>query len=313
VYESFPITLDGFTFAHGGITELPDAGGDSLVCTKLEGWEGAPGRKLVQTERPGADGVFDGDAYRGARTLTLEATAYSGTQPGLRALLRRLAAICADPRAHYRFTVTDPAGTLSAYVKASGEVKTEPISSLATNLHRGIVSLGLSAPDPLRMADWVSTAVPPFTPGAGGIVATTGVVSTAPGILAGTAPAPTTVTVTNPGTAPAILVAEFDGPTSAPAVVRTDNGAEVRVPGAVLNAGESFYVNLSHHYAHDVPGQPAGSFMYGRSAYGPSGYAGGGGLTVVNGVWPELGPGETATFLFTGGGAGTLHVRPTYW
>jgi len=313
-WESHPTTLDGFTFAAYGTTEILDERGNSLVVEKLEGWEGAPARRTQHTDRPGADGSFRGDAFRGPKSLSLEAKWLSPNVTELRTLSRRLAAICPDPRRLYPLTVADELSPLTAYVETTGDVKIDTTVTLNPPRFEGILSVGLVAANPLRQGPWQSSQIPAFTPGSGGIVATSpGIVSTAPGIVAGTAPAPTSITLTNTGSAPAIIVAQFDGPSSSPGIVRTDGAGEVRAVGATLEAGQSMWVNLSHHHAHDVPGQPAGSFMYGRSVYGPSGYAGGGGLTITNGVWPALAPGETATFLITGGGPGSVHLRPMYW
>lgn len=306
--ESYPITLDGCTFAWNGITELLDADSNSLICTKLDGWFGAPARRLAQVDRPKADGSFDGDAYRGPRTITFEGQYFAMDPLRFRTLERALAGICADPKRRYPLVVADELGPLTAYVRHAGEVKLSPVSDV-----NGILSMSLTAPDPLRQGPWSSYAIPAAAPGTGGVVSTSpGVVSSSPGVNAGTAPSPTTITITNPGNAPAILVAQFDGPATSPSIVRASDGAQAQL-GATLLAGDSLLVNLSAQYAHDVPGMTAGTFLYGRSVFGPGGYAGGGGLTVTNGVWPTIGPGETATFVITGGGPGQVHMRPTYW
>ena len=308
MFQSYPITLDGLTMAWGGITEFYDGDGNSIVCMKLDGWQGAPARRLVQTDRPGADGAFDGDAYRGVRTIGVEGRFFAQTEVGRTVLERRIAAICADPTRYYAFTIGDAVNPLTAYVRLAGEVKAVPTSKI-----RGELSLSLTAPNPLRQGVWDSYSIPLATPGVGGVVSTSpGVVSTSPGVVAGTAGSPTSIAVTNSGTAPALIVAEFQGPSTNPSIIRTSDGAQVQAT-TVLGASDSLRVNLSAAYAHDVPGMPAGSFMYGRSVYGPGGYAGGGGLTVTNGVWPVLGPGETSTFVITGGGPGVIHVRPMYW
>lgn len=305
--ESYPITLDGLTFAWNGITELPDADDNSLIVTGMDGWSGAPARRTVSTDRPGADGAFRGDAYRGVRTIGLDGEYFSRDGLRLRTLERQLAGICADPTRLYPLTVTDELNPLTAYVELAGEVK------LDARGFRGVFSLALSAPDPRRFGPWTTSTLPVAVPGSGGVVASApGAVATAPGLASGTAPTPTTVTVANSGTGPAQLVAQFDGPVTSPSILKTSTGEQVALGGSIP-AGQSLWINLSAQYAHEVPGQAAGSYMYGRSVFGPGGYAGGGGLTVVNGSWPALAPGEVATFLLLGGSSGALHMRPTFW
>lgn len=305
--ESHPITLDGFTFAGYGTTEIPSADLTSLICTGLDGWAGAPARRTAHTDRPGADGAFRGDAYRGVRTISLDGMYYAQSYLDLRRLERRLAGICADPTRLYPLTVADEVSPLTAYVELAGEVK------LAGKGRRGVLSLALAAPDPRRFGPWVTSNLPTPVAGSGGVDSTSpGVVSTAPGVVSGTAPTPTTVTIANFGTGPAQLVAQFDGPATSPSILKTSTGDQV-ILGGSIPAGQPLWINLSAQHAHDVPGQTAGSYMYGRSVFGPGGYAGGGGLTVVNGVWPTLAAGEVATFLLTGGSSGALHMRPTFW
>ena len=311
MFQSYPITLDGLTMAWGGITEFYDDDSNSIVCMKLDGWQGAPARRLVQTDRPGADGAFDGDAYRGVRTIGVEGRFFAQTEVGRTVLERRITAICADPTRYYAFTVADAVNPLTAYVRLAGEVKAVPTSKI-----RGELSLSLTAPNPLRQGAWTTSLAPTGSLGTGGIAAgsaavTTGIVSTEPGIASGTPDILPAVTVTNTGSAPAILVAEFVGGTD-PALVRLSDGSTVSI-NTTLAPSDSLFLNLSPHYAHDVPGQAAGTFMYGRSVYGPGGYAGAGGVTVYNGSWPVLNPGEQQQFLFTGGGFGKVHVRPMYW
>lgn len=306
--DSYPITLDGVTFAWNGITELTSEDETSLIATNLDGWLGAPSRKTVHTERPGADGVFRGDAYRGARVIQLDGNYYAPDGPRLRTLERKLAAICSDPRKLYPLVVADELNPLTSYVELAGDVKLAPLSS-----DRGVFSLSLIAPDPRRFGPWTTASVGAFSGGTGGVVsAAPGVVSTAPGVDAGTAPTPTTITVANPSTGPALLVVQFTGPVTNPSVLKTGDGSQVLFSGS-LNSGEDLWVNLSTQPAHEVPGMPSETYLHGRSLYGPGGYAGGGGLTVVNGKWPTLLAGETATFLISGGAPGSVHMRPTYW
>ncbi|MER5671164.1 hypothetical protein [Pseudonocardia alni] len=308
MFESYRIMLDGFTWAWNGETEFPDDEGTSLICTGLDGWHGPPARRSQLTDRPGADGAFRGEAYRGSRTIALEGKHFAADGRRLRTLERRLAGICADPARLYPLRVEDELNPLTAYVELSGEVKVAP-----TNYDTGVVSLSLTAPDPTRFGDWITSTIPAPTEGVGGVVSDSpGVDASGDGVLAGTAPSPTSITVTNPGSAPAVVVVEIKGPSSSPSVFVTDTGAQLNL-AATLYDGESMFINCSTQYAHEVPGQALGTYMFGRSLFGPGGYSGGAGLTVVNGVWPVLPPGGTATFLITGGGPSAVHVRPTYW
>lgn len=306
--DSLPITLDGLTFAWGGITELLDSEDNSLIVTSVDGWMGAPARRTAHTERPGADGAFRGDAFRGTRGVTIEGRYYAQDVTRLRLLERRLASLCADPRRLYPLTVQDHSGPLTAYVELSGEIKVAPVKPWY-----GEFSISLLAPDPRRFGTWMSGSVGVPDAGSGGVIATgSGAIATGSGLAAGISPTPTAVTLTDPGTTGSLLVAQFTGPATNPSITKGSDGTQVTLRGN-LGAGESIWINLAPQQAHEVPGMPTDTFLHGRSVFGPGGYAGGGGLTVVNGAWPAIRPGETANFLFLGGGPGSLHLRPSYW
>lgn len=300
------VTLNGLIAAHDHPNEYVDATGTSWICSKIDGWRGAPSRETRHTRRPTSDGAHRSAAYRETRNLELAGRYFPpsgliGKQHG-----RRIAALCPDPGELYPLLVEDEDVSLVSYVEQAGEILVASLTPLLWDW-----SIPLVSPDPYLYSEtWISVGPDTGAAGSGGIDFTAPGVAMGSGIAMGTAPDPVSIIANAVGTADSLLVFEVRGPTSG-VFISDGMGAIIGVRGEVY-AGEAVFVNASPRVAYDVPGALVPIPAYGAA----NGASSARGAVSVTGGYPTLPPGTSRTYVMTGamGAAAslTVHTRGSF-
>ena len=304
------VTLDWLTASHHTHEQYTDDDGTAWICTEVEGWQSAPGRRTKHTERPTADGSHRSAAYRDTRSYVVKGNYFPPSPEHGYDLADRIPALMPDPGERYPLTVQGPNGrTLTAYVEQSGS----EILVAQVGPHKWEYSVPTVAADPYRYEQgWSSAQTPPYSEGVGGInFGGSGASFSSPGLNMGTAPADAVVDVVGTGTTESLVVFQIVGPTSGVLVEDVDSPRQIIVRGEIPE-GASMFVNASPRIAFDVPDAmaplPANGALLGMAnARGALGIPAG---------WPTLLPGQTRRFRMTGqAGSGSsliVHTRGSW-
>lgn len=303
------VRLDGLELQYrvdGGPYPV-DADGIEWVATKLDGWFGSPAPTLAQTPRAAGHGSYRSPSRRAGRNIALEFVATAPGATGMRALERRIAAMCSDPDRLYVLEVTeDPVGALSAEVELSDELIIAPrVDNSVT------VSAQFRAPDPRLYGPWGTAGTGLYTGGTGGMdMSGAGADLSDPGANLGDPGDQGVVTLTSGGTAPTGVVLELVGPVTEPTIYVSEIATRVKWAGELL-AGQRLYLNTGDQPA-TPPGGPTvparSTLLDGQSMDH---------LLVLDGGWPEL-PSGVSTWAYTAGSYDSaalllIHARTGWW
>lgn len=141
-----------------------DADGTVWVCTNVDGWNGTPDVRVSAEDRAQDHGQYDGPNFYGARTITIEGTAFATSRENCMKAQDIMSSVAAwDSTALYPLTVVEPGRPpRQCMVRLDGATKVSPV-------YGGLQfdwQLALRAPDPLRYGDELS--VPMVLPPPGG-------------------------------------------------------------------------------------------------------------------------------------------------
>lgn len=187
----------------------------------LDGWWGMPVSTISPQQRTRANGAWAGDAWLGARHLTLTGLIIAPTRPAAVAALDSLKAIA--PTATTTLTVEDAGVPLSATVRRVDEVLPEWVNDTSVRYSIQFVALDPRKTGPV-------------------LTATTGLPSTSGGF---TFPMtfPLTITATtvagqvaleNPGTTAGKVTMRIDGPITGPVITHVNSGRSLTFASSIV-------------------------------------------------------------------------------
>ncbi len=199
----FPtVTVDGVSllFRVGGASPLPtDIAGVEWICTKLEGWAGAPKPRTARTDKPFGPGAFRSRSFAGSRIIAVEFVVTAPDVGTIRLVEQQLAAWCSDGGRLYDMTVLDPPlRPQVAKVELDDAVLTKPRTWCSLD-----VSTQFVAPDPRKWDQyWTDrTTLVPVPSNDGADFSSGGVDFSTPGLSFGLAPIVSSALIANYGTA----------------------------------------------------------------------------------------------------------------
>lgn len=274
------ISVDGWSAAGG--QRLPaDEYGCEWAFANLDGWHGGLPVRGSSIDRPMQDGVIDGPAPLGGRTIAVGGTVWAPSRAALQAALDRISAVLAGATRVATLVVDEAVAGIArqATVRLGG-------ATLArrTGPQSAEWSLSLFAPDPRRYsagpARQVSTGR--FVAGGGLVFPLTFPLNF--GAVGGTG----TATVDNAGDAPLWPVLRLTGPLVDP-VIRLVGGPEIGL-AMTINTGEEVVIDMATRTV--LLGQASRrNFM------------------TFSSRWFPLPPGPSELFFDAASGSGTLTVQ----
>lgn len=229
------IELDGWA---AGAPHTLDDHGTQWELQDLLGWWESPGVRLAQQPRPGVHGDFDGPAQSTGRVVTVSGTARSTDFAASQRARDIFLSVMGDPALGLSNLVVYEAGrpTKQAGVRRAAESRTMWLSD--TFFAWSII---LSAPDPRRYADSLSTQFVSL-PGAsvGGLVFPL----VFPLTFGAGAGAGGQMTLTNAGTLATPILWEIRGPVVAPVITNMSTGARLEFDATFeLDTGDTVLIN----------------------------------------------------------------------
>jgi hypothetical protein len=229
------VTVDGWSASTGYVPDVDPDTGCVWVLSEIDGWHGGLDVRGAPVDRPMSDGVYDGPAPFGGRTVTLTGSVVAPDRGALRVALDRVAAVLAGRVRSGPLTVDESgAGGLVRWagVRLAGPTLAKRIGPTAAEF-----SVALFAADPLRYASVESSlTLSRFVAGNG---------RTYPlrfPRLYGSSSNAGAGYVFNAGNADTYPVVTFSGPLSNPSV-SLDDGRILKVINS-LGAGEQLVVDM---------------------------------------------------------------------
>lgn len=140
------VSIGGLTF-HDGPTVPADELGASWVLQQLEGWFGGLSVRSAPIDRPAADGVYDGPAQFGGRSITLGGTVQAADRRGLQDAMDRASALLSGNQRVGVLQVDETVRGVSrqAAVRLDGPILVGRVGHTAAEF-----SIPLFAPDPSK-------------------------------------------------------------------------------------------------------------------------------------------------------------------
>lgn len=219
-----------------GLTASYDDG-SQIVMSTLDGW-GSPASTISPEQKPRANGVWAGDAFLGARPMSMNGTISAPSIEVAEAAKDRL--IAAVALSEVPMVVTQGSIVRSLMVRRSGEVIVNDIGDDGTLLEW---SIQVIATDPRK------TAAAPLT-GTTGLPASSGGLTlpfTLPFTLASTVVSGQ-VSLTNPGNIAGKVVLRIDGPVTAPVVTHVSSGRSIAFAASLtIAAGGFVLIDMESH------------------------------------------------------------------
>lgn len=226
-----PLVREHVTLGDLVLTSRDDAAGVTWVMGNLTGW-GSPGSTIATKQRPRGHGVWAGDAFLAARTVSMSGWLRGDTPEAADAAVDQL--IGAVGLDEGPLVVTSGAQQRVCMVRRQGEVVVKRLTDWALAW-----SIQVVATDPRKFGDTItaSTALPSTT---GGL--------TVPFTVPFTIDAVTVtgqVSLTNPGNIAGPVRLRIDGPVQGPVVTHVSSGRSlVFASSVVLGAGEWIEVDM---------------------------------------------------------------------
>lgn len=227
------ISIDGFV-AYDGVTAPEDVDGNTWVWQTIEGWFGNLDVRGAPVPRPLADGVHDGPAPFGGRSVTITGALIAQTRAGLQRGMDRIAAVLAGAQNRFGTLVIDETQRGVArqmVVRLDG-----PTMVTRTSTYAADWSLSLFAADPTRygiVADSIN--ILPYKPGGGRVY------NLIPNRHYGSTGQPGTGDVVNDGNTDTPLTITFIGPCVNPGL-RIVGGSQLQYMSAI-EASEAVVVD----------------------------------------------------------------------
>lgn len=233
------------TYEVGGVTlSAVDPAGVEWWVEKTDGWDNAPGDRLVQAARPNAHGVYDAPSYLDPRLITLEGTVVAPDRAAADDAAEAFAAVLTGGVTE-PLTVTTPVRAYTLRVKRGGKPAVQRVSAVAW-----AYQLLLLAPDPRKYATAVSTPMGlpadpviglDFSPaGMAGADFTAGGYA---GLDFGVPASLGRITISNTGTAATGVVFTLTGPLTGPVTITNQTTGQRLVYGGTVGTNDVLVID----------------------------------------------------------------------
>lgn len=284
-----------------------DSYGCRWITQKSRGWRGTSKPRTDRNPRTFGSGSTRGVPYYDERIITLEGVCKAPTPAARADAEERIGQLFGDNVRMLELVRVGENGVSQSRMVELDEAD-DPVPHGRVWMDW---ALQVAAPDPRKYAtSWVSGQVLRGSPGTGGL--TIPLTATAPGLVAGTSPAPATVVARNTGTALMRPVLQLTGGLDLGAtVIEVETGVQL-VYTVPIDPGTSLWINCDDHPVQLPDSIVAGGlYLPGRSVLL-------GGLSnrraqLITSGWPGIPGGGSRTYLLSGasatGGAPALTVH----